>query len=312
MRGTGGGETKVSPPFATQFGPVGALTLPSARAHHRDVVATLAEALRVTSADGTPIGCLRIGSGPPLVLVHGTGASHARWLPLFQRLSEEFTVYAMDRRGRGLSGDRSPHSIEREFEDVAAVVDAIYEPVNLVGHGYGAVCALEASLLTRNVRRLVLYEPPIPRGLPNRPHGLEERMRERIAAGDPEGVLVTYLREVHRMPEQEITALRASPAWEPRLATVLTLPREVRVEDSYRFLSDRFEAFTTPTLVLSGGASTPFLQEAAGSVGAALPNVRVEPVMGHQHLAIDKAPEHFVDKVIRFVKEPAAPQFVAG
>ena len=136
-------------------------------------------------------------------------------------------------------------------------------------------------------------------------------MRERIAAGDPEGVLVTYLREVHRMPEHEITALRASPAWEPRLATVLTLPREVWVEDSYRFMPERFRSFTVPTLVLAGGASTPFLQEAAGSVGAALPNVRVETVAGHQHLAIDNAPEQFVDKLIRFVQEPPA-QFAAG
>jgi pimeloyl-ACP methyl ester carboxylesterase len=280
--------------------------------HHSRVVATLAEAIRVTSSDGTQIGSLRIGRGPPLVLVHGTGASHARWLSLLPRLAEEFTVYAMDRRGRGLSGDRAPHSIAREFEDVAAVVDSIPAPVNLVGHGYGAVCALEAALLTPRVRRLVMYEPPIPRLIPNRPHGLEDRMRERIAAGDPEGVLVTYLREVHRMPEHEITALRASPAWEPRLATVLTLPREVWVEDSYRFLPGRFESFTVPTLVLAGGASMPFLQEAAGSVGAALPNVRVETLTGHQHLAIDHAPEQFVDKVIRFVQSPPPAQFSAG
>jgi pimeloyl-ACP methyl ester carboxylesterase len=276
------------------------------------VVATLAEAIRVTSSDGTPIGSLRIGQGPPLVLVHGTAASHARWLPLLPRLAEEFTVYAMDRRGRGLSGDRAPHDIEREFEDVAAVVGSIPEPVNLVGHGYGAVCALEGARLAGNVRRLVLYEPPVPRLVPNRPHGLEERMRERLAAGDPEGVLVTYLREVHRMPEPEITALRASPAWEPRLATVLTLPREVRVESSYRFLPERFETFPVPTLVLSGGASTPFLQEAAGSVGAALPHARVEPVTGHHHLAIDTAPEQFVTKVLQFIYQPGTPQFAAG
>jgi pimeloyl-ACP methyl ester carboxylesterase len=276
------------------------------------VVATLAEAVRVTSYDGTPIGSLRIGQGPPLVLVHGTGASHARWLPLLPRLAQEFTVFAMDRRGRGLSGDRPPHVLEREFEDVAAVVSSIAEPVNLIGHGYGAVCALEGALLAGNVRRLVLYEPPVPRLIPNRPLGLEERMRERLAAGDPEGVLVTYLREVHRMPEHEITAMRASPAWEPRLATVITFPREVRVEDSYRFLPERFRAFPVATLVLAGGASTPFLQEAAGSVGAALPHARIETVPGHQHLAIDTAPEQFMEKVLRFIEEPAVPQFAAG
>ena len=276
------------------------------------MVATLVEAVRVTSADGTQIGALRIGEGPPLVLVHGTGASHVRWLALFPRLSQEFTVFAMDRRGRGLSGDRAPFFIEREFDDVASLVDSIGEPVNLLGHGYGAVCALEAALLTNQVKRLVLYEPPVPRGLPNRPHGLEERMRERLAAGDPEGVLVTYLREVLRMPEQEITALRSSPAWEPRLATVLTLPREVRVEDSYRFLPERFEGFVTPTLILAGGASAPFLQEAVGSAGAALPNARVESILGYQHLAIDRAPDLFADAVIRFFQEPGPAQFVAG
>ena len=276
------------------------------------MVATLAEAIRVTSADGAEIGCLRMGQGPPLVLVHGTGASHARWLPLLPGLAEEFTVFAMDRRGRGLSGDRPPYAIEREFEDVAAVVDSIYGPVNLLGQGYGAVCALEAVLLTRNVQRLVLYEPPLPRGLPNRPHGLEQRMRERLAVGDPEGVLVIYLREVIRMPEQEINAMRASPAWEPRLATVPTLPREVRVEDSYRFSPERFEGFTVPTLVLVGGASTPFLQEAPGAVGAAVPNVRIEALLGHQHTAIDNAPEMFVDKVIGFLRGQQATAFSAG
>jgi pimeloyl-ACP methyl ester carboxylesterase len=233
-------------------------------------------------------------------------------LPLFARLSQGYTVYAMDRRGRGLSGDRIPYAIEREFEDVAALVDSIGEPVNLLGHGYGAVCALEAARMTFAVRRLVLYEPPVPRSLQNRPHGLEERMRERLAAGDPEGVLVTYLREVLRMPEQEISALRASPAWEPRLATVLTLPREVRVEDSYRFLPERFESFLTPTLILSGGASAPFLQETVGSAAAALPNARVETLFGYQHLAIDRAPDLFVERVFRFFGGPEPAQFVAG
>jgi pimeloyl-ACP methyl ester carboxylesterase len=137
-------------------------------------------------------------------------------------------------------------------------------------------------------------------------------MRERLAAGDPEGVLVTYLREVLRMPEQEITALRASPAWEPRLATALTLPREVRVEDSYRFVPERFEGFIIPTLILAGGASAPFLQEAMGSAAAALPSARVESILGYQHLAIDRAPDLFMDAVIRFFQEPAQLQSFVG
>src|SRR5918994_4256030 len=103
----------------------------------------------VTSLDGTPIAYWRSGEGPPLVLVHGTSADHSRWAPVLPAFEERFTVYAVDRRGRGESGDSEDYSIEREFEDVAAVVDSIEAPVNLLGHSYGAVCSLEAALITR-------------------------------------------------------------------------------------------------------------------------------------------------------------------
>src|SRR5215470_6685249 len=115
----------------------------------------------ITSRDGTAIAFVRSGAGPALVLVHGTTADHTRWKPLLPEFEAHFTVYAVDRRGRGGSGDASSYSVEREFEDVAAVVDGIGEPAFLLGHSYGAVCSLEAALRTKNVRRLVLYEPPI-------------------------------------------------------------------------------------------------------------------------------------------------------
>src|SRR5215207_530479 len=115
----------------------------------------------VTSKDGTTIAYWRSGEGPPLVLVHGTTADHSRWTPVMTAFERRFTVCAIDRRGRGGSGDPDDYAIGREFEDVAAVVDSLGEPANLLGHSYGALCALEAALLTRNVRKLVLYEPGI-------------------------------------------------------------------------------------------------------------------------------------------------------
>src|SRR3712207_1323335 len=115
----------------------------------------------VTSKDGTPIAYRRSGEGPPLVLVHGTAADHSRWRPVLPAFEQSFTVYAIDRRGRGGSGDSDDYAIEREFEDVAAVVDSFGEPANLLAHSYGALCALEAALLTTNVRKLVLYDPGI-------------------------------------------------------------------------------------------------------------------------------------------------------
>ena len=115
----------------------------------------------VTSLDGTPIAYWRSGEGQPLLLVHGTAADHGRWRPVLPVFEERFTVCAVDRRGRGASSDSDDYAIEREFEDVAAVVDSLGEPANLLGHSYGALCALEAALLSRNVRNLVLYDPGI-------------------------------------------------------------------------------------------------------------------------------------------------------
>ena len=102
----------------------------------------------VVSTDGTPIAVWRSGDGPPLVLVHGATADHSRWAPVLPALQERFTVLAIDRRGRGRSGDAATYAIEREYEDVAAVVEWAGEHVSVLGHSYGGVCALEAARLT--------------------------------------------------------------------------------------------------------------------------------------------------------------------
>ena len=115
----------------------------------------------VASLDGTRIAVHRSGEGPPLVLVHGAAADHSRWRPVLPALERRFTVLAVDRRGRGGSGDAAAYALEREVEDVVAVVEAAGEPVALLGHSHGAVCALEAARLTGGVRALVLYEPPL-------------------------------------------------------------------------------------------------------------------------------------------------------
>jgi pimeloyl-ACP methyl ester carboxylesterase len=123
-------------------------------------VADAAAVLRhVSSTDGTRIGYRRSGEGPPLVLVHGATGAHWSFRFLVPTLVDRFTVYAVDRRGRDESGDRAEYAIEREFEDVAAVVDSIDEPASLLGHSYGATVALGAALVARNLHRLVLYEP---------------------------------------------------------------------------------------------------------------------------------------------------------
>ncbi len=90
----------------------------------------------IHSTDGTRIAYERIGDGPPLVMVHGTGIDHTYWDLLTPELARDFTIYAMDRRGRGQSGDTPTYAIQREFEDVAALVESVSGPVALFGHSY--------------------------------------------------------------------------------------------------------------------------------------------------------------------------------
>ena len=120
-----------------------------------------ADPTAVVSQDGTPIAVSQSGEGPPLVLIHGAAADHNRWAPVLPGLEERFTVFAIDRRGRGRSGDASDYALEREYDDVVAVVESAGDGASVLGHSYWGICAVEAALLTDRIRKLVLYEPPM-------------------------------------------------------------------------------------------------------------------------------------------------------
>ncbi len=170
--------------------------------------ATLA---RVTSPrDGTEIAYFTTGAGPPLVLVHGLLGDHTRWEVLRPHLEPHFTLHALDRRGRGASGDGAEYAVEREFEDVAAVVDAVADAsgtkVDVLGSSGGAAYAVAAAAATTSIRRLVLFEPPAAPALELLPAELRERLAALLAEGDREGVLVTAYRAVVGLSDEEIPA----------------------------------------------------------------------------------------------------------
>ena len=220
-------------------------------------------------------------------------------------MEEYFTVCAVDRRGRGGSGDSDEYAIEREFEDVAAVVDSLGEPVNLLGHSGGALYALEAALLTRNVRKLVLYEPPIEvTGEGIIPPGVVDRLEAMLEAGDREGVVATMLREVAGVPPEGVEYMRSLPVWEARVAAAHTIPRELRTGETYRFDPERFRNLAIPTLLLLGGDSPAIFEEASKAVSEALPNSRIVVMPGQGHVAIDTAPDLFTTEVLQFVEGP--------
>lgn len=247
----------------------------------------------VRSNDGTLIAYERSGTGPALVLVHGTTADHTRWERILPMLEQTFTVYAVDRRGRGQSGDSAAYAIEREYEDIAAVVNSIPGPVNLLGHSYGALISLEAALRVTNLNRLVLYEPAIPAGLPMYPPGARAGIQALLDTGDREGALLAFYRDVVEVPEDQLAVLRKDPSWAARLGSAHTIPREFADED-YIFEPSRFKSLDAPTLLLEGEKSPRYLKAATEAVHAALPASRIVVMPGQQHIAMSTAPELFV------------------
>jgi pimeloyl-ACP methyl ester carboxylesterase len=257
----------------------------------------------VISEDGTLIAYERSGSGPPLILVHGAAADHTRWTPVLPALQPSFMVYAVDRRGRGGSGDSDHYAVEREFEDLAAVIEAIGGPVDLLGHSFGGLCAIGAALHTTHLKRLVLYEPLIPIKNQNR-HSPETlaQLQALIEVGDRDGAVVTFAREIVRVPEPEIELLRSAADWESRRAAIHTVLRELQVTESrYRIDPQRLKTLTAPTLLLLGSDSPPSLHEGVETLRAILPNRRVAVMADQQHLAMNTAPELFAREVIRFL-----------
>lgn len=263
----------------------------------------------VVSRDGTKIAYWTSGEGPPLLIVHGTSGSHERFAPLLPHLEPYATVNVMDRRGRGGSGDAPDYELAREFEDVAAAVDAIAASlggkVDVYGHSYGGECAFGAALLTPNVRSLVLYEgwPPV---LPEKlkfPAGFEQRMDALVTSGEREAALELFWREVVKVSEEDIRAIRAQPTWASRVATVHTITREFRAFFDDTFDPERAARITVPVLLLAGTDTPDELRDDPETVAAALPNARIAYLKGQQHIADVLAPELFADPVLEFLRD---------
>lgn len=257
-----------------------------------------------TSKDGTRIAAFRSGAGPPLVLVHGTTADHTRWRPVLGALEARFTVYAVDRRGRGASGDTPPYAFEREFEDVAAVVDeaagAAGARVSLLGHSWGAVCSMGAALRTRHLGRLILYEPPFVRDESVYPSDFLARLDTMIAAGRSDEAVTTFMREVVRVPPAQLELLRSLPAWRGRVAAAHTIAREFR-RSGYPIAPESLGGVRVPVLLLEGDRSPPFLREALRLVQSRLAGSRIATMPGQQHAAMDTGPQAFLKPVLEFL-----------
>lgn len=265
---------------------------------------------QVRSDDGTPIAYWTSGIGPPLVLVHGVAADHTRWAPLVPHLERWFTVHAMDRRGRGASGDGTNYSLAKESEDVAAVVDAVADAsgtrVYVYGHSHGAFCAYGAATKTTNMRRLVLYEgwpltEPSVYALP--PH-LEQRMTALLSAGDREGVVETMFRELVQMSDDDIAAFKAAPSWPNRVQAAHTILREIQGEANARLDPEQATKIDIPVILVTGEQSHDPAKAGIHSVADALPDARVEVLEDQEHVADVLAPQYFARRLHSWLRDP--------
>jgi len=246
-----------------------------------------------------------------MVLVHGSTGNRLRWAPVLEALVERFDVHVMDRRGRGLSADDADdYSIQREGEDVAAVVEAAGRDAYLVGHSYGAICCLEAVPLTDAVERMVLYEPPIPTpGHAVFPPGSQERLRAAATTANREEILQVFFAEVIELPPSAIDAMRSTPMWDARLDAAPTLVREGDALEGYQ-LSDQLASVTMPVRLLLGTESPHYYRPAVEAVAERLARSDTVPMTGQAHLAIDNDPDQFVAALLAFGRDrqqPAAP-----
>ena len=263
----------------------------------------MTERLDVETSDGGTIAVWVDGHGPPLVLVHGSISNHAGSAPLIGELRGEVTTFAMDRRGFGASPDGPGYSAEREFTDVAAVVDAAAsrtgQPVVLFGHSWGASCALGAAPHLSSLRALVLYEPSL--GL-RYPPGSIDRIETRVEAGDYEGALIELLTDVVGLPENEIADMRAAANWPERVAYAPTIAREARINDGWEWRPDGFSEIRVPTVLLTGSETAPELAGVTSAAAAAIPGARVHVLQGHGHMAVRFAPAVVADVLRDWLK----------
>lgn len=255
----------------------------------------------VHSKDGTRIGYSRLGQGPSVVFVHGSLSMGSDWEGVAACMSSQFTCFLMDRRGHGRSEiGASAYSIGREYDDVLAVLSAAGRDANLVGHSYGAICAMGAALRA-SVRRLVLYEPPLPVGGPVAGESYEPFFRS-VADGRLDDALEIGLKKFVEFPDAHVHRMRSSKSW-PRLAAqVPSWPRELKAMDGLPGDVSACAALTCPTLLLLGTESPehPF-RHAYSALLQTLPNVQAASLPGQTHMPSRSASSLIAQKISGFV-----------
>jgi pimeloyl-ACP methyl ester carboxylesterase len=255
------------------------------------------------SRDGTTLAYDVYGSGPALIYV--TGASCFRsFRPVLQdakAFAQEFTVYNYDRRGRGDSGDTPPYSIEREVEDIDAMIDAAGGKANLYGHSSGAVLALEAALrMPGKVHKVVMYDPSYVHDEAEKAtySQLSQKVQRLLDSGKNREAMRTFLKGIG-MPSIFVWLLPLFPGWKTMVALAPTLTYDIALTKDLPPV-DRATQITVPTQIVVGEKSPAGLHDVANQLTKAVPGAKFEQLPGQNHMVSAKA---LLPVLSRFLKQ---------
>jgi len=239
----------------------------------------------VTSQDGTPIAFDRLGQGPPVVVVSGIFCDRDTTKELAGLLSQHFSVINYDRRGRGESGDTAPYDVEREIEDLAALIDGAGGEAAVYGHSSGAGLAVRAAASGLPITRLVLHEPPYgpdDEQSQDTARALAENVRVALDEDRPADAIRLLFAD-SGMPPEMVEAMRADPKM---IALAPTMVHDFEVMGEFgggAIPEDMVSDIAVPTLVMAGGASPDFFRDTADEVTRLLPNAEQTVLEGQDH-----------------------------
>lgn len=245
----------------------------------------------VQSRDGVPISFSRAGGGPVLILVDGALCYRAFGMSaqFSTLLSPCFTVITYDRRGRGESGDARPYAVQREVEDLGALITAHGGAASLVGFSSGAALALEAARCGLPISRLVMYEPPfiVDDSRTPTPADFVQQLDTALEKGRPGEAVAMFMRLV-QMPALAIAVMRLLPAWSKLKAVAHTLPYDMTLMIEYQrgrpLPEERWAGMTTPTLLVDGGKSPAWMRGGVQAAARAIPGAQYRTLPGQTHM----------------------------
>jgi pimeloyl-ACP methyl ester carboxylesterase len=251
---------------------------------------------KILSKDGTPIAVDRIGRGPALVFVDGAMCYRASGpsQPMAAALAGHFTVFTYDRRGRGDSGDTSPYEVQREIDDLDAVIQEAGGQAFVFGVSSGAALALEAANRGVPMTRLALYEAPffVDDSRPPLTDDFMTRLNAALSSGR-RGEAVKMFMKLVGVPGIFIMLMRLMPAWPKVTAVAHTLPYDFAIVGPFQrghpLPSTRWSGVTRPTLVMDGGKSPVWMRNATRSLAAVVPNATYRTLDGQTHMVKPKA-----------------------